>query len=344
MFFDPRIGARPLAALSRRLGTSIDAGVDMRTIWQREADRQWPARHRHFFADIYDSVSRGVTLTDAIQKSGEYFPSMWREMVTVGEESGKLGEVFRNLAEQYEFQVAMAREFRRQLTWPMIQLGMALMVVAGFITVIGMLPAASQEMLKPITFGLVGEAGAFKFLCGVGAIVAGVWFFIRSAQRGLLWVKPVQRLAMLFPIISQPFKTLGIARFAWAGGVTLGSGMAVERALPLSLRATHNAFFTDAIDQVTRQIRAGRPVNEALADTHTLPAEFLDAMEVGENSGRLPETMDLLSRDYQDRSRASISMLTSLTAYLIWACVMLLLIWAIARLFNAYMDQINSLL
>ena len=112
MIGEARIGTKSLAGLSRRLAISLAAGVDVRNVWTRETSAAHGSASRAF-ATIRDAVAQGSTLGDAIDETGNYFPEFFREMVRVGEESGQLPEVFRQLADHYEHTLQMRRALAR---------------------------------------------------------------------------------------------------------------------------------------------------------------------------------------------------------------------------------------
>ena len=129
-FLEPRIGLKQLADLSRRLSTSLSAGVDVRAVLRaKPAARAGSGASR--FEAMQHEVAGGSTVSDALAKTGNYFPKFFRELVRVGEESGHLSEVLRQLAEHYEHQLKMRRTLLAAISWPVIELTLALGVVGS---------------------------------------------------------------------------------------------------------------------------------------------------------------------------------------------------------------------
>ena len=127
---EARMGTKQLAALCRRLSTSLGAGVDVRAIFAREALAARGAAYSQF-AEISEGIDRGSTITDALANTGNYFPHFLRALVEVGETSGHLPEVFRRLAEHYEHQLKMRRVFLAAITWPVVELVLSLGVIGA---------------------------------------------------------------------------------------------------------------------------------------------------------------------------------------------------------------------
>jgi type IV pilus assembly protein PilC len=142
--------------------------------------------------------------------------------------------------------------------------------------------------------------------------------------------------------VGAPVQTLALARLAWSLHLTGETGMSLLRALPLSLRSTHNAHYTDHTDGILRSVRAGNEISEALAETGAFPRDFLDTLEVGEQSGRLPETMAHLSAQYQEQAQRALAVLTVLLGFAVWGLVALILILLIFRVAMFYVNIITN--
>src|SRR5690349_11625501 len=110
MFFERRVKTKPLAEFLRRMGMSSESGIDIRRALASEVNRAPPSM-RAQVESIEADVAVGKTLTQGFNRCGEYFPSLVRELVDVGEQTGHLPEVFKQLAEHYEQRMAMRREF-----------------------------------------------------------------------------------------------------------------------------------------------------------------------------------------------------------------------------------------
>ena len=340
--FEPRIGLKPLAALCRRLAIALGAGVDVRNVWTREAgNARGPSRRA--YREIADAVAAGGSIGDGLAQSRKYFPDFFRELVEVGETTGHLPEIFRQLAEHYEHQLKLRRQLIASITWPLIQLTLALAIVGIVILVMGIIPQLkSMDMLG---FGLRGPEGLAIYLAFLAAVAAAMFFVIRAASRGQLWAAPVQAVVMRTPQLGRALETLAIARLAWAMHVTMNSGMEVRRALRLSLRSTHNVLYTRHIDDIVVDISAGHEIHEALKATRAFPVDFLDAVQVGEESGQLVESMGRLADAYQDQARGAMNTLTVLLGVAISMLIGGIIIYLIYQIFTrAYLGPINDAL
>jgi type IV pilus assembly protein PilC len=338
---EAQIGLKPLAALCRRLAISLSAGVDVRNVLLREANGARGFGRGRFRA-IRDDVAAGSTVSDALAATGNYFPEFFREVVQVGEASGNLPEVLRDLAEHYDHQIRLRRNFLIAITWPLIELALALAVVGLLIWLMGAIPQLAAQKVDILGFGLTGTSGLITYV-GFLSVVGVVLFLIhRATMRGLLWVAPVQRVIMSIPRLGRAIETFAMARLAWAMHVTLNSAMDLRKALKMSLASTHNVVYTRHIDAILRDVRQGHSIHQAFTATGAFPYDFLDALQVGEDSGRLVETMAHMAEEYQDQARGAMNTLTILFGLLVTGLIAGVIIFMIFRVFGFYIGVIND--
>ena len=340
MFFTPRIPLKSLIGLCRRTGMSLEAGIDARTMWAREADRATGPLRRQL-RSISEDVNRGGSLAEALAQTGDFFPRIFREMVEVGEETGHVDDVLLQLADHYQNRLTMRRTFLATIAWPMFQLFVSLFVIGALIWIMGMLrEITGNRSLDILGFGLVGNQGLAIYLCFLALAAAAIWLFIRAVNRGVLWVQPIQRLVLRIPAIGAPLQTIALERLAWSLHLTMNTGMSVRRALRLSLSSTQNARYTSQIPAIDAEIVGGSSIHEAFRQVGGYPVEFLDTLAVAEESGKISESMGLLARQYQERAKMALAALAVVAGWVVWAAIAAVIIVLIFRLFSFYLGAI----
>jgi type II secretory pathway component PulF len=344
MLFSPHINIKRLAGLCRRLGTALGAGIDVRTAWAQEAERATGRAAREQFRTVSEAVQRGESMADALAATGDFFPPLFRELVEVGEQAGHLSEVFARLADHYEGRLQLRRVFLGTIAWPLVELGAAVLIIGCLIVALGVIEHITGTRVDPLGLGLIGVPGLVKYVALLATL--GVLFFVvlQAARRGLAWTGPIQRGVLRLPVVGKALQTLALARLAWALYLTLNTEMDVRRALRLSLRATHNARYTDRIQLIETEITAGNSIHEAFSSAGCFPTDFLDAIAVGEQSGELVESMGRLSRLYQDQARTALAALNVLAGFAVYAAVALVIILLIFRLAGFYLGTLKEVL
>jgi type II secretory pathway component PulF len=344
MFLSPRMRLKSLAALCHRLAISTSAGIDDRKTWQQERERGG-AVQRAVVGQVSDALAHGQSVADALRQTGEYFPPMFRQMVSVGDASGQLDRTYRRLGEHYDHVLAARRAFWGAMAWPAFQFGMTLLVVGVLIYVLGVIQPAggTDPAFDPLGWGLLGGRGLVIYVNLLIAAAIAVLLIIESARRGARWARAVARSAIRLPVVGSAIQTIALSRFTWALQLVLDTPMDLRKALPLALDATANTYYSQHGPGVARAISSGMTLYAALASTGVFPRELLDAISVGEQAGSLVETVRRQAEDYQQRARGALSLLAQMAGYVLWLLVAALIIVLIFRLFNSYVGTINSL-
>jgi type II secretory pathway component PulF len=344
MIPEPRLSNKALAELCHRLAVETEAGIDIRRTWQREADSA-RGRIRPYFDRVREGVVRGDSLSESLALTGRVFPPLFQELAHVGEETGTLGRVMQRMERHYRRLVQAQRTFIAAITWPMIELGLAVLIIGLLIWVMGWIGrrtgAAPMDMLG---FGLVGTSGLVIYTNIILAIALAIYGLVFAVRRGALWTRPLQRVLIRLPGVGPCLAKLALAQMAWALHLSMNVAMDVRRVVPLVLRATGNDYYIRHTEQVVSAVQAGEPLAQALARTRAFPADFLDSLAVGEESGQVVESMGRLADRYEEEAESAIKTLATLAGVAVFVIVAALITWLIFRLFSGYVGAYSRVL
>lgn len=334
-----------MAQLCRRLAVATEAGLTDRRTWSQEAERGGRAQ-RAAVGAVSAEIARGRSIDEALAAAGSYFPPLFRQLVAVGERSGRVDRTYRRLADHYDQMLTARRTLLGALAWPAIQLGIALATIGAVIWISSALDlkTVNGEPLDLFGLGLTGSSGLAVYVTLLITAAIAVLLLVESGRRGMLWTRRLQRAALGAPGIGGALETLALSRFTWAMQLVLDTDMDLRQALPLALEATAHDAYRKLGPQVARSIGQGATLHEALAATGKFPSEMLDAVAVGEQSGMLAETMQRQSKEYEIRAIGAIGLLARVLGGVVWIAVGVLLVVLIFRVFNAaYLEPIQQL-
>jgi len=345
MLFSIRISTRELARLCRRLATSLEAGIDVRTVWVREAKQALGPTARARFRPVSEAVNRGESLSDALSYTGDYLPPLFRELADVGEQTGHLAEAFAQLAEHYEFQLKLGRVFLVAMIWPLLELGIAIVAVGILIYVLGLIGQSKEMTFDVLGLGLGADLSLLAYVILVATAGLLVAATIYAVRRGLVWTHPVQRAVLRVPVLGKALQSLALARLAWSLHLTLSSGMDIRRAVRLSVRSTRNVRYTGGLRSIESAIASGDSLYEAFVETCAYPDTFLDSLQVGEQTGKLDEVMARLARQYRNEAETAMKILGVFGFFAAFGIIALIIIVVVIRLFTLlYLGPINEAL
>lgn len=341
MFLPPRLSNKALAELCHRLSVEADAGIDIRRTWRREAEAA-RGRDQRCFAQVRDAVASGESLSLALAMAGPVFPPLFVEMVRVGEQTGTLSKVLRRLETHYRRQAQAERIFLQSIAWPLIELALAIVVIGLLIWVLGIVGSRTGQTFDPLGFGLVGTRGLFIYVNGIIVVGLGMAGLVIAWRRGMWWTQSLQRAMMQLPGIRQALEKIALARLAWGLHLGLNVEMDLRRVVPLVLRATGNDHFVQYSDQIVADVAAGRPLHVAFRRTGAFPTDFVDTLAVAEESGQVVESMDRLSKRYEEEAESAVKTLAVIFGLFVGGLVMGIIVLVIFRLAGFYIGTLQQ--
>jgi type II secretory pathway component PulF len=178
----------------------------------------------------------------------------------------------------------------------------------------------------------------------IGACAAGVAGIVFAIKRGALWIRPHQRAFIRIPIIGGALERLALSRLAWALHLMLNVEMDLRRIVPLALRTTGNDYYAQHADRIVADIARGDSMHVAFSRSGAFPSDFIDALSVAEESGRIVESMERLSNRYEEEAELALRTLSIAFGWLVGACVMAIIVFLIFRLAGFYLGTINEAL
>lgn len=338
MFGTPPVNA--LIAWCRALRHGLDIGLSPVKVFRQQA-KSGPTALRPAADRIADRLETGDSLQDAFKPEASRFPTLFVEMIAVGEQSGRLPDVFAELEDYFETVRTTRKEFVRMLIWPAIQYFGAILVVTVMLFVLGML----GSNLDPLGLGLTGTWGAFVFLVVMllfTSAVLGTAFAVFNSRE--LRAK-AEAFGLAIPGLGGCFRAFALNRFCLAYHMTIESGMRADRCLRMSLRATANQAYAREADPAAKAIRAGEDVQTTLGGygERLFPSEFVNAIVIGEDTGRMAEVMRKQAEYYRDEAKRKLKLLSFAVSGGVYLMVGILLVVMIFKIFmTAYIGPMND--
>ncbi len=327
------ISHRQASRLFHRLATGYRAGLDLRTLWQRESETPMPVHSRRA-KQVLQGVAEGHTLSEAMSQAGGYFSPLTISVVRAGEASGRLEQSFAKLAKYHEDWHRFFSSVLTQLAWPLFELSSAIIIIGVLILFMGWAMAGSQN--APIDWFGFGWSTQTYFTAYVAAVLLGLSSIAAiyvANQFGVFGNWPT-RVLLVLPVIGGILKHTALARFSWSLGAALGAGMEVTESMKLAFAAGRYAPADSAEPQVLADLVEGKSIFESLKRTGRFPADMMDLVGNGEISGELPESLERLSVDYQERVESGLKVLSTLCFVACFLLVAIIMIIAIIFLFT----------
>lgn len=301
----------------RQLALMLEAGVDLLEAVRTVAEGLEGGRGRAQLEASASALTRGEPLAESLEAHAPGFPLYVYAMTRVGERTGRVGEVMREAAEQMAYEDRLRRDVLNSLTYPAFLLAAGFsavmfiftQVVPRFAAMIGerreALPFASRAILE---VGLWSSAHLPFVLGGAAALVLGIVAAV--ADPGLrASAYALARRTPLVGVVLRARETVGWARLM---AFSLDHGVQLLDASALARRATPPGPFRDGLERAEQDLRAGLPLDGALARHTPLTRMDLSLLHAGQKSGALPRMLSFLAEGYDARLRDTLKRLTAL--------------------------------
>ncbi|OGV82967.1 MAG: hypothetical protein A3K19_32710 [Lentisphaerae bacterium RIFOXYB12_FULL_65_16] len=316
---EPKISGKSLCPLTRQLATLLKAGMPLiralRTLMRQTKD---PEAHR-VLASVAEQIEGGQTLSEALAMHPASFSGLYVNMVRAGEASGALEEVLLRQAEFLEKHRRLCRKIKSALTYPLVVCSIAILITAGLmIFVVPKFAQIFEEMLSGhplplLTRGVIAVSGVMLQQAHIvlGALVLGVliWRGLRKTRTGAYWLDVA---AMRLPPFGSLVTLSTSAHFCQTLGTLMRSGVAVLQALDIVRDTSGNRVVARAVQRVHDAVKEGETMSAPLHDSGIFPPMLVGMVEVGEETGALPEMLDRVAESYEEEVDNAVEALTSL--------------------------------
>lgn len=309
---------RAVTIFSRQLATLLAAGLPIVRALETLARQQKQKDFRTVLRDLAEQVRAGSDFSTALAQYPQIFDHLILNMVRAGEASGHLDTVLSRVADFREKSQRVKGKVQAAMVYPII-----VMLVAGSIVgllmvfVVPKFEGIFADMLRgqplpPLTAAVIAlsRALADQFLVFViGAIVLG--FGLNFGLRSRVGKRLADSFLYRCPGISAIVQRTAIARFTRTFGALVQSGVPVLEALRITREVVGNSVVQRALDVVHDRVKDGDSISAPLEQTGVFPAIVPSMLEVGEETGQLPEMCDRVADTYEEEIDNVVAGLTS---------------------------------
>jgi type II secretory pathway component PulF len=241
-----------------------------------------------------------MPVSQAMVRHPRYFNEVFTQTLRAGEATGQFAEVAGRLADFQEKEVARRSQITSALVYPSV-LAFTAVSVVGFLLgfVVPRLAGVFQDMgddLPVMTKILLAGTGFLeKNALLVGAAAVGLAFLFRFALATPAGKENWDRFLLHAPVIGPVVRKATISRFARVLGTLVFGGVSILEALEIAGLSAGNRIFLRSAQEVGTEVRAGRPIAEAMRDTEAFPPVLTHMVAIGEETGNLPKMLGRVS-------------------------------------------------
>jgi type II secretory pathway component PulF len=256
------------------------------------------------------------------------------------------------MADHYEARVRMFRQARSALIYPAVVLTIALAVV--MLLSIFLLPKFA-ELLKDIA-GRGAELPVVSWMLMAFAdfVAAQGWWLMPAAVIGSIFAffriyatkkgkAILDEIGLAVPVLGGLLRKLDIARFARTLSVLMESGVDIDSSLRLTSDVMRMVPYRRAVRTTRELVLEGAELSEGMAATRRFTPDVLAIVSSGEESGKLPLSLEKLADDYEEQVEYAVKNLGQLVQPLLMIFLGLIVLFIILAVILPYISVISSI-
>jgi type IV pilus assembly protein PilC len=315
-FFN-RVTFTDIVDFTRQVAIMLNAGLTLIDCFEILKKQTNKASLLDLVEDLEKDVKGGSPFSAALKKYPQHFSNLYISLVKSGEASGKLSDILLKLAENLEKQ----REFQGKIRGAMIYPAILVvgMIAVIFIVVTFVIPKLLDlykdfNIQLPLTTQILMLISSFsaKFwpiiLLSIFGTVTLVNRFLKTKQGKYLFDSNLLKV----PLVKNVVKISALVDSTRTLSILIGSGVSIMEALSIIIETTDNVIFQKAFENIHKKVEKGMSLGTAMQQEEVFPPILIQMTLVGEQTGKLDETLGRISHYFEMESEIAVKTLTTL--------------------------------
>ena len=347
---DLKLGSRKmkeksLAVVCDQFAILLRAGLPIVRTLELIANQTEDKTLKGILLEAAEEVAAGYSLADSLEKHGDGLPTTFIESIRAGEESGSLEIVFKRLSSYYEKTSRTKAKVKSAMIYPAIVMIIAVVVVAIImIFAVPVFKSTFESMgteLPAITQFVVASSDFWVhwwWLVAIliGAAVIGVQVAKKNEKFHLMWSK----LGIKVPVLGRINLMNAASQYSGTMSVMMAAGLPIVKAVGVTARSLTNFYMAKSLENTLPDLEAGKPLATCLREQGTFPELAVEMTAVGDQTGALENTMNVISEYYDNEvetaTARAMSVLEPMIIVVLAVIVFVLLLSVYLPMFTMY--------
>ena len=346
--FTTRVKKKDLAIFCRQFYTMLNAGISIvkcLDILEKQVENNVLKKA---IGRVCEDVQKGFTLSEAMKKNEEVFPSLFINMIEAGEVSGNLDTIMERMSIHYEKENKIENKVKSALAYPIVLSIVAIGVVIFLLTFvmptfIGMfessgvaLPAPTRLLLN-ISYGLQNYWHIFIPI--VIALIVLARLYSQTESGSLLF----DSIKIKMPGIKKINIKIITSRFARTLATLMASGISLLEALDAVSKVVGNKVVAQGIRKAKEDVRKGAPLSRTIKEMNVFPPMLNSMLKVGEESGSLDEILTKTADFYDEEAEVSLQNMTTMLEPIMTVFMAIIIGFIVISMAMPMFDMVNTI-
>lgn len=348
LFSVKKLKRRILIEFSSNLSIMLRAGIPITEALRELTEQERDSFFREKLRAITSNIEHGSTFSESLEQHRTLFPSVFLNLIKVGEETGRLDQSLKEISEHLKRIEELNQAIKRAMIYPVF----ALIATLGamFFWLVYVLPKIMQvfkdlKITLPLTTRILMVASdlarQFWFILPLGLTgIYLIWrlFRLREGTRNI-----IDRIVLRLPIVKLIVYNKLLAIFSEQFRILTVAGITIDRTFEMLHQVMDSIPFRRAIMRIKEQVIAGGSIADAISREEIFPPLLTRMIRVGETTGNMDEQLKFLSDFYLQRLDDISQRLSKLIEPVVIAIIGIMFAFIIVGLIGPIYEIISTL-
>ena len=315
-FFSNKVRKKDIVVFTRQLSLMLTSGLTLVKSLEILKSQATNEAMGEIIDEVVTDIEEGSSFSKSIAKYQDIFSPVYVSLVRASEASGLLDKSLTRLADNLEKQQKLRSTIKAAFTYPVIIV--ILMIIVVFIMMFFVIPRLTElyedlNVELPIATKIIVSISHFAIVFWPIILGAGVLFsflfrrFSKTIEGKIL----IDNLVLKIPVFAPLIKKTILTEVSRTLGLLIGSGTLVVESLVEAADVAGNYHFKSAILDAAKRVEKGVTVGDALSSHTLFPPILIQLIKVGEQTGKLDDTLLKASEYFEAEVDQAVKTLTT---------------------------------
>jgi len=298
------------------LGVLLKAGVSLKESLTLLKNAQKKKINKETLENVIHQIIEGKGFSEAIREAN-HFSEYEYYSLKIGEETGTLAKVSEQLSEYYSRKNEQRRNIINSLTYPIIILSTAILVVIFMLQfVVPMFQDIfeQQNVELPFITQFIVDVSEKLQKFGWLFLLATILFFIGCIiLNKKIWFRKAKGKALVkIPFLGDFYKTVYLSQFTQAVSLLMSSKVPMVHSIQLVKKMINFYPLQKALSQVEKDLLRGESLSKSLKGHHIFDEKMIALVKVAEETNQNEFIFERLNHQYNTQMQQKSKLLSTI--------------------------------
>ncbi len=329
----------------RQLALLLESGISIVTALELLQEQITKHSLKKVIGEIIGDIRGGNQLSVAMSRHPEIFSPMNCRTLSIGEQSGSLETMLRQVADYMEKEMNTRKGIKGALLYPaiagVVTIGVVgilmFFVLPAFADLYGSLGAQLPTLTKILMdFSEIIRAYALHIFLGLVIIVLSFIAYIRTADGKY----KMDVLMLKLPLLGKVNLLNELSRCCRSIALLFTAGLPLTEIMPLVIQGSNNRVVAQALYAVQGDMLKGEGLAKPMAKNTIFLPMMVQMVKVGEETGSLDSTLLAVAQNFEaeaaEKTKTMIGMIPPIMTIVIAGFVGLIALSMVSAMYSIY--------